>query len=359
MTASLQRLHNVQALRGVAALGVLLAHLAVIDRRFGGGAWLPGWFDLGLAGVDLFFVVSGFVMVYVTRSLTAGGATALSFLYKRATRIYPLYWIVSLAVLAVFLIRPEYVNSSQGNEVNILASFLLAPQDKLPLLQVGWTLIHEMYFYIVFTAFLLMPWKFLPASLGLWGAITAAGWAAGYGQANSWTDVAFNPLTFEFLMGAAVGLLINSGLRRGAGFALVGAVAFLAIAVGIRMTSAPDILSSDLLRTALFGPAFALTLFAAVSLEQNGRPSAPVWMRRLGDASYSLYLTHLLTISALGRLWTLHAGPGVLDNMFALPAIAAAAIAVSLVVYEFIERPLLDWSRRAAPRRARSNPESP
>ncbi|GAB4521624.1 MAG: acyltransferase [Parvularculaceae bacterium] len=354
-----ERLHNIQALRGVAALGVLFAHLAVIERRFGGGALLPGWVDLGLAGVDLFFVVSGFVMVYVTRNVKAGGRSALTFLYKRATRIYPLYWLVSLAVLAVFLIRPEYVNSSQGNKVDIIASFLLAPQDKLPLLQVGWTLVHEMYFYITFSIFVLAPRRILPAFLGVWGVLTVAGFGVGLDKVNPWTDVAFNPLTLEFLMGAGVALLINSGWSRGAIAALTASAAALGGAFILRIGSYPDLLASDLMRTIVFGPAFALMVYGFVALERRGRFFPPRLLRVLGDASYSLYLTHLLTISALGRIWAAAAGPGVWDNVILLPLIAVAAIAAAVATYALVERPLLSWSRRAAPfRNARSDAPS-
>jgi peptidoglycan/LPS O-acetylase OafA/YrhL len=149
------KVQNVQALRGAAILLVVVYHTWTIERRYGGGpGLLSDWVAVGLSGVDLFFVISGFIMVTVTKSLVPGLTTATNFLYHRAARIYPIYWIYSLMLLPIFLVRPDMVNSSQGNQVDLLASFLLLPQRLLPLLQVGWTLVHEIYFYLIFALFL-------------------------------------------------------------------------------------------------------------------------------------------------------------------------------------------------------------
>ena len=342
------RLVNIQALRGVAALGVLAAHLAVIERRYGDGALTPDWFDLGLAGVDLFFVISGFVMVYVTRDLVASRCAIFSFLYKRATRIYPLYWAVSLAVLAVFLVRPDFVNSSQGNQADIVASFLLIPQRQYPLLLVGWTLVHEVYFYLVFALLLAAPRKWRPPLLALWGALALVGYALGASRLGAWAALAVNPLTLEFLMGCAVGLLFLRGARTAGRLALAAGGLICLGVLGLRMGGLAPF-SSDALRTALFGPAFALILYGAVAIETTGRFSAPRWAQRLGDASYSLYLTHLLTLSALGRIWALIAAPGRWDNAIVLPLIAGAAIAGAYLTYLLVERPLFARARKAGP----------
>jgi len=122
-------------------------------------------------GVDLFFVISGFVMVTVTRGKFQQSRQAVTFLYHRISRIYPLYWFYSLLVLVVFLLQPSFFNSSQFGQVNILASLLILPQKHLPLLMVGWTLVHEMYFYLIFFLLLFFPEKHLVKYIGLWTAI--------------------------------------------------------------------------------------------------------------------------------------------------------------------------------------------
>ncbi|MEA2116633.1 MAG: acyltransferase, partial [Thermodesulfobacteriota bacterium] len=135
------RIKNIQALRGVAVLLVVFFHMVTIEKKYGGtNTLLSDYFQFGMFGVDLFFVISGFVMVTVSRGKFQQPRQAATFLYHRISRIYPMYWFYSLLVLAVFLLQPSFVNSSQFGQVNILASFLLLPQKHLPLLMVGWTL---------------------------------------------------------------------------------------------------------------------------------------------------------------------------------------------------------------------------
>jgi len=118
-------------------------HLVTIERKYGGsGAILPDLLQFGMFGVDLFFMVSGFVMVTVTKGKFQIPKQAVKFIYHRVARIYPSYWVYSILVLIVFLVKPTWVNNSQGNQVDILSSFLLFPSHTLPLVMVGWTLIH-------------------------------------------------------------------------------------------------------------------------------------------------------------------------------------------------------------------------
>ena len=159
----MQKIVNIQALRGIAAVSVVAFHLIPIEAKYGSGeSILPNFFEFGMFGVDLFFVISGFVMASLTKGQFQNASNGLTFLYQRLSRIYPVYWFYSALVLMVFFIQPTWVNSAQGNQINILSSFLLWPEATLPLINVGWTLIHEMYFYIIFTVFLFfVPEKIL------------------------------------------------------------------------------------------------------------------------------------------------------------------------------------------------------
>ena len=122
----LKKIQNIQALRGIAVLSVVFFHLIPIEQKYGGStSILPTFFQFGMFGVDLFFVISGFVMVTVAKGKYQLPKQALKFVYRRVSRIYPTYWFYSLLVLTIFFIQPAWVNSSQGNQVNILESFLL------------------------------------------------------------------------------------------------------------------------------------------------------------------------------------------------------------------------------------------
>jgi exopolysaccharide production protein ExoZ len=137
---------SIQTFRAIAANAVVLAHLATIETKYGHGfGLLPKWVNFaGWSGVHFFFIISGFVM-----TLIAERSNWTGFLGARVLRIYPVYWIYTSLVLAVFLIVPAVVNSSYAHPPSTLKSYLLWPKDVGPLLSVGWTLIHEMYFYLV------------------------------------------------------------------------------------------------------------------------------------------------------------------------------------------------------------------
>ena len=136
----MNKIQNIQALRGIAVLSVVFFHLLTIEQKYGGSRTiLPDLFQFGLFGVDLFFVISGFVMVTVTRGKFQIPRQALRFIYHRVARIYPTYWVYSILVLIVFLLQPSWVNNSLGNQVDILSSFLLFPSRNLPLVMVGWS----------------------------------------------------------------------------------------------------------------------------------------------------------------------------------------------------------------------------
>jgi len=143
---------------------VMLSHLFIIEQKYSQDQILPNVLNFGMAGVDIFFVISGFIMVYVTHKWTAGAAKHIpEFLSSRALRIYPLYWIVSLPLLGLYLLRPDLVfSASVWNEPNLLKSFLLWPDVAYPLLEIGWTLIHEMSFYLIFALILIAPRRIRP-----------------------------------------------------------------------------------------------------------------------------------------------------------------------------------------------------
>jgi peptidoglycan/LPS O-acetylase OafA/YrhL len=128
-----KKIENIQGLRGIAILLVILVHLKELDKKFGHGERiLSDFFLIGASGVDLFFVISGFVLVAATREVFQHPASILHFFYNRLSRIYPLYWFYCAMILAVFLVRPEWVPALHEGRASILESLLLLPQDVFP-----------------------------------------------------------------------------------------------------------------------------------------------------------------------------------------------------------------------------------
>lgn len=342
-----ERLENIQALRGVAALMVLAAHVKEAEIDYGGGGTiLPHFLYMGVVGVDLFFLISGFVMTHVALSGSRGREAAGRFIYNRAARIFPVYWTATLLLMTLYAGK-HYFFAEATPFPNPVETFLLLPSDYFPLVPVGWTLVHEMYFYFIFTLLVFWRGAGVPLFLGVWAAALFAGQALGVFNANSWTRIVFNPLTYEFITGALVALAIRRDLTRFAIPALVaGLVIFAVEAAFFSDRLYPDVMGKFALRAAIFAPPFALILYGSAALERKSGALAPSWLRRTGDASYSLYLIHVPAFLVVGKLISISIADTRLDNFLLIPAFAISAIAAGFALHHFAERPLLDATKK-------------
>lgn len=349
----MRKIQNIQALRGAAVLSVVLFHLITIEKKYGGTkVFLPEFFNFGMFGVDLFFVISGFVMIAVTRGKCKNAKQAIRFLYHRASRIYPTYWVYSILVLGVFLAKPSLVNSSQGNQVDILASFLLLPSEILPLVMVGWTLIHEMYFYLVFFLILLLTSeKHIFKVLLLWAAILIF-FNISLDSINPFTKLILHPLTIEFISGCFLAIIFYRSSEKIMKTTLLLTTAFIGIIAAIyghylyqQFTGHID--PQHWWRILIFGMPALLLVFFFINAERNGFVIHSSLIK-IGDASYSIYLSHILTLSAAGRIWSAFSSDSVYDNFLMVPALFILVIIVGMVSYRYVEKPLLTYSRRIA-----------
>ncbi|KPP83202.1 MAG: exopolysaccharide production protein ExoZ [Oceanicaulis sp. HLUCCA04] len=337
---------SLQGLRALAALLVLAGHTAQLEGRFLpdpilGDAWL-----LGFGGVDLFFVISGFVMVYITWGAPRGQGSIIGrFVYARATRVYPAYWLYTVLALAAYMIIPGSLNRDLA-DLELWRSFTLWPiAGDLPVLHVGWTLSHEMYFYLVFAALLALPARFLPWLLAMWGALAALAGSL-IPELPAIGALITHPLTLEFILGAFAGLLVCSGRRKFAYPVLAAAAIWLTVAAVVLWPQSEADFPGGWARVAAFGIPSALIVYAIVSLEADGQFTAPQWLIDLGDWSYALYLSHLLVLSAAVRVWA-SAVPniGVAGNLAFITLATATCIAAAWASYRFFEIPVLNATR--------------
>ncbi len=279
---------GVQALRGLAACMVVLFHASENWSVTAYGADTHAWWN-GAAGVDIFFVISGFVMAVSSIGKDEGPTAARKFLERRIVRIYPLYWLIT--TLLVLKISLGFVRSATGLHqippLFGLCSYLLIPThspagDISPLLAPGWTLSYEMFFYLCFAAALFFR-RSVPITLTI---ILGALAILGTFRAGTWPafTVLFGPLLLEFLAGLWLGRAIQTGRtlppRIAAPLAVVAAITLFAI------PSAPP--AFQRLEWGICG---FLLVQAAVFLEPV-LTRIPRWALLIGDASYSLYLTH-------------------------------------------------------------------
>ena len=357
------RLTSLQALRAIAALAVVVSHLYGVEQTHGGDAVITPRVAVGFAGVDLFFALSGFVMVYTTFHGPVGPAAAGRFLWARIARIYPLWWACAgFLVAALFVVTGlPYEPGSTGSDdpaAFLVKSFLLLPMDAgLPVLPVGWTLMHEMYFYIVFVGFVLAPRGLWPVLAAVWAGLVAAGAALGLSgnMAQTLMGLATHPLTFEFLMGAAAAWLIVHRRVVAPGACVMIGVGWIIAAVlvlDIRDTPSFPFFWERLFG---FGPPAALIVYGLAGLELEGGFEAPGVLVTLGDWSYALYLLHSIVMASFGMLiWPLFQAEGPLDNLIAYGAMIALSIAAAGIAHIVFEKPIMRLLRPKAREPARA-----
>ena len=343
---------NIQVLRAAAAYMVLLYHAQVIVTRV--DASVPA-FEFGAAGVDIFFVISGFIMVWTTRMGDRGPA---AFLRDRALRVYPAYWVVTavLVVLSLAGLRPAGLTDWDLGD--LVTSILLVPdvrRDGLPspILGVGWTLVFEVWFYLLFAATLVLRDR-TKAVLGLAVAMAALVVVNRLARPDLFVLTTYtSPLLLEFVAGMLLGLLHArtvrnpAARRRWPGLLLIGggllAMTAAEAAFGDAVTTDP------MLRILGFGLPAAAIVRGALLLECAGMRPRGRFLIGQGEASYALYLTHLLTLHAVSKV----AGHLVPDGgpaaaiAVGLVGMAAAGVAATLF-HTRIEAPMIRALRRPA-----------
>jgi exopolysaccharide production protein ExoZ len=333
------KLPRIQAARAVAANLVVLSHCFLIQGKYVPGGWLPEFLHYGNSGVDIFFALSGFIIV-----VSGAAMRPVEFLWRRAGRIYPTYWLVSIVWFALIVALPSFVNARLPSYESLWRSFLLIPDYRTPLLDVGWTLTYEVYFYAVFALILAIR---LPIHLGLvaWAAaLVALRLLAGDAVASSPIASAYaGPLVAEFMMGALAGIAYRYGISAGANAA--GAIGIAALAASIflvgpmiDLVERPDL---NLLRTLFFGVPAALVLHWLGAREHQVKAQLPRWLILLGDASYSTYLTHFLFLAVLSRV--LHAAgvSGVWGSLVLTALGVVGANLTGVVLFLTFERPAM------------------
>lgn len=338
-----KKLPWVQVLRGIAASLVVFYHYAASVRAAGvNRSWISasGLGEMMQCGVDIFFVLSGFIMVYTT-SGKAGGRDARVFLLRRIVRIYPLYWFWTTVILMLVAAGVVY-RSSHFTFAEIASSYLLYPlftrTHHRPLLGQGWTLWFEMAFYLLFACTLwVKAGRFRLLFLGASFCSLAA--AAHLLPMPSGLQYLFSQsMIVEFLLGVLVAevllrLPVNSNPRWVQKTALMTIVAGCII---LPCTVKMDVTDSS--RLFYYGIPSALIVTGAVML---GSRTAPRWLVYLGDASYSIYLVHGLFvwafIEALGRRIFFDRIPGDAE----IVVLGIMTICLSSLSYPFLEKHLI------------------
>ena len=300
------------------------------------------------AGVDLFFVISGFIMVYSSEDMFGRSGAPRTFLLRRIARIVPLYWVLSAA--AIFIMRTPVTTEI------VIKSFLfipyLGPSGAMqPLYGVGWTLNFEMFFYLLFAAAILLPREAAGATAAF---ALLAGIAAGYFLQPSMAILQFwsDPIVVEFAFGIMLAIACRRGLSlprwAGAALCVAGAAAI--------WHSFPQNPPTSRCRWLECGVPAAM-IFAGIALQPPLTPRVFRWFAILGDASYSMYLLHSLVLSGIIRLWS-H-GLNTYPMRVVLLCGFLLTVVASIASYHVFEMPAAKALRGLRPGRSRRLLERP
>jgi len=335
-----------QVYRGIAAVLVVMVHLSQMSTKRLDQVAFFNLFQAGWSGVDYFFVLSGFIMVYVHRSAIGKKDQLKSFLVKRAVRIYPIYWIITLTVWCLFLVIPGFAANDQDLSLgHLIMSLLLIPQKHRPILVVGWTVIYDIYFYLLFSIAIWLKPKHSVPILSAWLLVTILHYRkiVNFPQDDFWLETVFGNLNLEFVLGCLAAYIVikynnNIGKYRW----IVFGIANLGYAIFGMLASWGNIGG----RIPTFGVLAAMLIIAATSIDLKDSPKIPYFLIFLGDASYSIFLTHLPMIRGIIKILQKANLGKYYDGFFAPALLAVFAVVFGCIFYSLIEKPLTVFLRK-------------
>ena len=348
---------NIQALRAVAALLVVFVHLDVFARVLG----LP---TTGHGGVDLFFVISGFIMVHTTSSTSATSLTSASgrhagpigpgtFVLNRLTRVAPIYWLLTLATFGVAWLVPSLMQATAADVEQLLLSLFFVPFRKSnglvqPVLFVGWTLNYEMFFYALFALGLAFRNRRRGAQAVVLSllALVALGWW--FRPDNVIAAFYTRPIILEFAAGMGLAWL---GTRARCESALGRRWVATSCALGLIAVALVPVALPTASRLLTHGVPAVIVVACAIVLHNSGVSWSSRGVLLLGNASYSLYLTHPFVTQAtqkLGKALGLSPAVALLGALATLVLVCAVGVATHL----WLEKPLTSFVKQRTQRLA-------
>jgi exopolysaccharide production protein ExoZ len=335
-------LHRLQVLRLVAAMMVLIGHVqlratevAGLDLQAFRAIGSPNFYA---AGVDIFFVISGFIMYTISWRDFGAPGSATRFVARRLARIVPPYWFFTAAMLLVVALLPGQLRHPQTSLDNVVKSFLFLPSlnaygAPYPVLQLGWTVNFEMFFYAIFALGLLMPRRAgLTFVFGLIGLLGCAGML----MKPESLPISFwsLPVVFEFLFGIVLGMVHVRGARVNSVLAwVIGGLSFALLAWssthGGSTPFAPE-------RVIWMGIPAGTICVAVVLCADGGAPGRVLRALAVGgDASYVLYLSHPFVLALMGVAWR---WTGIVEPWVYVGVTTAASVGAAVACHVLVER---------------------
>lgn len=295
---------------------------------------------IGAFGVDLFFVISGFIMVYASVPLFGTAKAGLTFMLRRIARIAPLYWVFTAVFTAVAVLLGKMPGHPQASASHIVASFLFIPAARpddgaiFPIYSLGWTLTYEMFFYLCFALAIGLRQRTAIAAVSsalialvLIGTMVGLPWPLAY-----WAK----PISLEFVFGMGVASAYLKGLRLKGRLAVMLNGAALAAALAF----VPLIEPLDAWRGLCWGIPAAVLVAGMLSLEQRPGTRLARLASLLGDASYSLYLVHSVFFIAAWVVASRMITPLALPPLAYAAFLLAGSVLSAVLLFRLFEKPV-------------------
>ena len=345
-----QRLDWLQVGRAIAAVSVCLYHAGdqMTKRAPEIGAFQL--FHDGRLGVDLFFVISGFIICYIHAGDIGRPERLARYAYRRITRIYPLYWLVFLSVLPIYFAFPSAGVDSIREPLSILRCVLLLPNPPDgQTIGVAWTLVYEVSFYALFAVLIVNRWA---------GALVIGAWALLMVLINlglfrlGYLTAFFSIRYLEFAIGAGV-FVLSRHYRPRKALWIAGCACVALFTIGLVWPDASALLD-DKGGVLIAGVLSGLVVFGLVATPDDRLHASKIGraVSKVGDASYSIYLVHWLIGWVLDKIYGKLDPPSAMAGPFFL-VLMVAMIGGGLVFHFVVERRLMDffsaeWRRRQA-----------
>jgi exopolysaccharide production protein ExoZ len=358
-------LYNLHLLRVIAALGVVYFHTTST-------AGLKLDWDVGSRGVDVFFVISGFIIAYI------GTSKPDQFFVRRLIRVVPFYWAATAVVFAVVAVKPDVFRTTTASVPHLINSLLFIPHElkpsgasisssltfiksllfdphalqgeMQPTLLLGWSLNFEMFFYVLFAMALRISQK--------WSPVVCVGWIVafvlaihGFASGNPITDFYARPIVLEFCYGIGVFYLFSWCSARKDRLAKIGALKWLLLVILVAnlvaIAAFEEYFRDDAPRYLIAGiPSFFIVASALLLERIYGIATKNRLIYLLGESSYIIYLVHPYIVFTVLRVVVRNAS-ALSSPVLALLIVGLLALtsAIAIAIHVWFEKPVMAFLR--------------
>ncbi|MED3026139.1 MULTISPECIES: acyltransferase family protein [Bacillus cereus group] len=347
-----KKLNLIQLSRALVPFMVILFHTSLVMNDYFNYNLLNLSFIPVSGGVYYFYILSGFMIYYIHHKDLGSIHKFKKYILNRFIRIYPLYWCITFAILPIYFLIPSFGEGHEKELDSIITSLLLLPNEKGPILAVAWSLVNTVKFYIIFSLFIILDNKWMKIICSIWTLSLIPSFFNLYEINNYILNYFFSGDNILFILGMLCAHIIihrEISIRVSIFLATCGFIGFPIAWVNSIYT----IINIDFLFIISLSSVFLVLGLASIDMKKD------IAISRLGNflgqASLSIYLTHLLSLSILCKIITKLTLYGVFGGLLTSCLLVLASTVTGCFVHRFIETPLVNQLKLIIFNRKQSN----